>query len=705
MATLEKIRNRAGVLVAVVIGFALLAFILGDFLNSGKTLFSDSQFEIAEIAGKSISYQKYQKELNDIIEINKFSTGKSTLDEATTQKIQSQTWSQLEREYVLADEYANLNMDVSSQELWDMVQGENIHPIIQNLFTNPETGELNTMAVIRFLKTYDQDPTGQQKAYWLFVEDQMIQERMFTKYTTLISKGLYTTKAEAQNELNNINKKVDFDFVIQNINTIPDSLIEIKNGDLKKYYDNHQNEYKQEASRNIEYVTFDVVPSEADKKATEEWINNIKGDFANTENDKEFVNLNSDIQFNNINYKKDELPEQLKDVMFDADKGFMYGPYFENDAYLLAKLSEVNYVPDSVKARHILIQPTQQQNSNQVFAIADSIKNLLEKGADFASLSSQFSSDKAANEKGGDLGWFRANQMVYPFSDTCFSSKVGEYKLVATQYGLHIVQVTNKSKDEKKVKLAILGRKLEPSSETYQMTYAAASKFAGNNTTYEKFQKAIEEEGLTKKIATNIKESDQQLAGLESPRELIRSIYKTDNLNIITSQNNPIFELGDRFIIGFVNELKEEGIAPLEQVKAQVIVQVKKEKKAEYLAEKFKEALQENNALENLASKFNTEVFEATDISFRSYSVPNAGIEPKLVAVATSANTDQITGPVKGDNNVFVLKVNSTTVTENANVELQQAQSMMQFQNRASYEAYEALKETANIVDKRAKFY
>lgn len=705
MATLEKIRNRAGVLVAIVIGFALLAFILGDFLNSGKTLFSDSQFEIAEISGKSISYQKYQKELNDIIEINKFSSGKSALDEATVQRIQSQTWNQLLREYVLVDEYDGLGIDVSSQELWDMVQGENIHPIVQNLFTNPETGELNTMAVIRFLKSYDQDPTGQQKAYWLFVEDQMVQERMFTKYTNLISKGLYTTKAEAQNELNNINKKVDFEFVAQNINTVPDSLISIKNGDLKQYYDAHQNEYKQEASRNIEYITFDVVPSENDKKETEEWINNIKEDFANTDNDKEFVNLNSDISYNNANLKKEELPEQLKDIMFDANKGFMYGPYIDNDAYLLAKLSEINYVPDSVKARHILIQPTQQQSSSQIFAIADSIINLLENGSNFALLSAQFSTDKAANEKGGDLGWFRANQMVSPFSDTCFAAKVGEYKTVVTQYGLHIVQVTEKAKSEKKVKIAILGRKLEPSSETYQQTYAMASKFAGNNTTYEKFQKAIEEEGLTKKIATNIKESDQQLAGLENPRELIRAIYSTDQFNIITSQNNPIFELGDRFIIGFVNEIKEKGIATFEQVSAQLTVQVKKQKKAEYLVEKFNEALKGNNSLENLASEFNTEVFEASDISFRSYSVPNAGIEPKLVAVATSANPDQIAGPIKGDNNVFVLKVKSVSVDENANVQVQQAQTMMQFQNRANYEAFEALRETANVIDKRAKFY
>ncbi len=705
MATLEKIRNRAGVLVAVVIGLALLAFILGDFLNSGGALFSNSQFEIAEIAGKSIPYQKYQKELNDIIEINKFSSGQSTLDENTIQRIQMQTWNQIVREYVLEDEYDELGVDVSSQELWDMVQGENIHPIIQNLFTNPETGELNTMAVIRFLKSYDQDPTGQQKAYWLFVEEQMIQDKLFSKYSNLISKGLYSTKLEAQNELKNISKKVDFNFVIQNINTVPDSLINVKNSDIKEYYANHQNEYKQEATRSMEYVTFDVVPSEDDKAATENWIKDIQQDFASTENDKEFVNLNGDLSFNNYYLKKDELPEGLQDVMFDAKEGFMHGPYFENDAYYLAKLSEVKYVPDSVKARHILIQPTQNQNSEQIFALGDSIKNLLENGANFASLSNKFSTDKAANEKGGDLGWFRANQMVSPFSDTCFAAKVGEYKLVATQYGLHIVQVTNKARNEKKVKIAILGRKLEPSSETYQQTYAQASKFAGNNHTYEEFLKAIEEEGLAKKIASNIKEADQQLAGLESPRELIRSVYSTEKNEIITSQNNPIFELGDRFVIGFVTDIKEEGIAPIEQISAQLAVQVKKQKKAEYLANKFNEAMQNNQDLEALAANLNTEVLEATDITFRSYSVPGAGIEPKLVATATSMNQDELSAPIQGENNVFVVKVTSVTTEENSNADLQQMQTMTQYQNRANYEAFEALKETANIVDKRSKFY
>ncbi|MBU8891295.1 MAG: SurA N-terminal domain-containing protein [Bacteroidales bacterium] len=705
MATLEKIRNRAGVLVAVVIGVALLAFILGDFFNSGGALFSNSQFEIAEISGKSIPYQKYQKELNDIMEITKFSSGESTLDETATERIRQQTWTQMVREYVLEDEYDELGVNISSQELWDMVQGENIHPIIRNLFTNPETGELNSLAVIQFLKSYDQDPTGQRKAYWLFIEDQMVQERMFTKYLNLVSKGLYSTKAEAKSELSYMNKKVDFEFVFQDLHAIPDSIVEISTNELKEYYNYHQSDYKQMASRAIEYITFDVVASEEDKKVTEEWINNVEADFANTQNDIEFAHLNSDLPVDNAFYKQDELPENLRDIMFNEKEGFIYGPYFENETYYLAKLSEINYLPDSVKAKHILIQPTRNESSEQVYALADSLVSLLKSGTSFATLSEKFSTDNAANEKGGDLGWFRANQMVSPFSDTCFSAKTGEYKLVATQFGLHIVQVTDKAKNEKKVKLAILGRKLQPGSETYQKTYAKASKFAGNNQTYDEFIKAIEVENLTKKVATNIKESDQQFAGLEYPRELIRSIYNTDNKQIITSQNNPIFELGNRFVIGFVTEVKEDGFAPFEQVEPQVLVQVKKQKKADLLADKFNEILKDNPDLDNLAGKLNTEIYEATDINFRSYSVPNAGIEPKVIAVVTAMEQGQISGPVKGNNGVFVLKVIAVSVDESVNNEIQQMQMMTQFQNRANYEAFEALKENAVIIDKRAKFY
>jgi peptidyl-prolyl cis-trans isomerase D len=536
MATLEKIRNRAGVLVAVIIGIALLAFILGDFLNSGKTLFSSSEFEIAEISGKSVPYQKYQKEIDEIVEINKFTTGQSALDEETIMRIREQTWQQMVREYILEDEFDRLGVNVTSQELWDMIMGENIHPIIQQLFANPETGQVNTINLLRFLKSYDQDPTGQQKTYWLFIENQLEQERLFNKYSTLIKKGLYATNQEAMAEMKRNGRKVDFDFVLQPYNTVSDSLVKVTSSELKEYYEKHKNDYKQTASRNIEYISFDITPSEADKKDAENWISNISYDFSITENDKEFVNANSDVAFDNSYYKKDELPENVKEL-FDSKVGTTVGPYFDNDVFKISKLSEVKNIPDSVKARHILIQPAQEDTDyRKLYTLADSLKKLLEKGANFADLAKTYSTDRAANEKGGDLGWFKANEMVSPFSDTCFISKVGQIKLVATNYGLHIVEVTNRSSEVKKVKLATIGRKLEPSSETVQQTYALASQFAGSYNTYDKFTKAIDEQKITKRVAS-LQEADQQIAGLENPREFIRSVFETELKDIVKSRN------------------------------------------------------------------------------------------------------------------------------------------------------------------------
>ena len=705
MATLEKIRNRAGVLVAVVIFIALLAFILGDLLNSGRTLFSSSQFEIAEISGKSVPYQTYQGEIERITEINKLLSGQSAIDEATMLRIRENTWQQMVRNYILEDEYDKLGVNVSSEELWDMIMGVNTHPIIQQFFADPETGQVNAANLLGFLKSYDQDPTGQRKTIWMFIEDQLEQDRLFSKYSTLITKGVYANSREALAEMKRSSRMVDFNFIVSPYNAVADSLVSVSSSEVSEYYDLHKSNYKQTPSRSIEYVSFEIAPSEYDRKAAEEWITNITEDFRNTESDQEFISLNSDITFDNTFYKKDELPENLQDL-FNEKEGTLYGPYFNEDFFKLAKVSEVKNVPDSVKARHILLQPSQKYaNADQLMALADSLKNLLKRGANFATLAKEFSTDKAANEKGGDLGWFRANMMVSPFSDTCFSSKTNEIKLVSTNYGLHLVEVTAKSPEIKKVKLAILGRKLEPSSETVQQTYSLASNFAGNNNTYDKFVKAIENQKLTKKVANNIQEADQQVAGLEASREFVRSIYQAENQEIIKTGDQAIFELGNRFVIGFVTEIREEGFASLNDVKSQIMLQVRKDKKAEILSKSIKEKMQAGSSLNSIANILNLPIAEATNINFRTYSVPNAGIEPKVVAVASQLDMNRVSEPIKGNLGVFVLEVKNVVDQTGTDPMFQKNLIISQLQSRSNYEAYEALREAASIVDKRSKFY
>jgi len=700
MATLEKIRNRAGVLVAVVIGLALLAFILGDMLNSGSVFFSSKKMEVASIDGNSVSIQDFQREIEELTEITKYSSQRSALDEQTIMRIREQTWQQMVRKYLLEDEYAELGIQVSGDEVWDMVQGENIHPIIQQLFTNPETGQLNTMAVIRFLKSYENDPTGQSKRYWLFLEDQMVNERKFTKYTNLIKKGLYATTLEAKRELTNNAKVVDFEFVTQNFATLADTTISVSDSEINAYYSENEDRFQQSASRDIEYVSFEVTPSDNDKKETQKWIEDIRQEFNQVTAAEEFININSDIPFDKTYYAPDEVESNLTAFVKEAKEGDVFGPYFEEGVYKLAKIADVAYLPDSVKARHILLQPKRNQNPREVVALADSLKKQLEKGADFAAMAKEYSADKASGKDGGNLGWFRYNEMVSPFGDSTFFARTGDFKLVNTNYGIHIVQVQQKSAAKQKFQLAVLGRELTPSSQTYQQTFNDASSFASNSLTYEEFNKNLTTATVSKRIARNIQEDAQDIQGLGEARSLIRSIYETEEGDLIKEDRNAIFEIGDRFVIAYVTKVREEGTAPLDQVKSQILVQLRKEKKGEQIAKQM-----QGSDLNAIAQATGRQIQQANGVTFRSFSVPGLGTEPKVIGAVTALDENQMTNAIVGNNGVTVATIVGVNQQSNSDEAAQKQRLQFQFENRANFEAFGALRESAEIEDNRAKFF
>ena len=702
MATLEKLRNRAGVLVAVVIGLALVAFILGDLLSSGGSLFNRSQLEIAEIAGTSVSYQQYQAKVDELVEINKMFSGENSVDQQTSERIREQVWQEFVRDLVLVDEYEKLGIAIHPKELFDMVQGKNIHPIIRQLFANPQTGEVDPAHVIQFLKNIEFDQTGRQRAYWMFVEKEISVERLFTKYNNLIRKGMYVTKLQAESALADRNTKVDFSFVNVAYSSIPDSTVKVTKGDLEKYYDEHINDYEQKASRDVAYVVFPIVASESDIKMAEEWINKIAPEFAQATDAKQFVNLNSDSPFDAKNYKKGELSQNIDTWAFDAKVGDTFGPYFEDNSYKIAKVAEINFIPDSVKARHILIgvMGQTQEAYNKAKSTADSLENLIRKGASFASLAKDFSNDPGSAEKGGDLGWFAEGVMVKPFNDACFNGKKGDITVVESQFGFHIIQILDKGKETKKVQVAILDRKVIPSTQTYQHIYSQASQFAGLNTTTEMFDKAAEEQKLTKRIANNLLEGDSRIAGLENPRELVRWAFKAE-LNNVSS----VFELGDNFVVATLTDVREEGYAPLEKVKNDVMVMAIREKKAEMLSAKMTDALKSATTIEQLGEQLSAEVNQANGISFTSFSIPNYGPEPVVIASAVSAPETKLTGPIKGNSGVYAIVVSAKNVQDGTDVEAEKQRLTNSYQSRAFYEAYEALKKSSDIKDMRSKFF
>jgi peptidyl-prolyl cis-trans isomerase D len=357
MATLQKIRTQGGLLVAIVIGLALVAFILGDLFQSGSSMFTGGRTEVGSIKGETIQYPDYQRKVEELAEIYRSNTGQSQLDEETWVQVREQTWETMVREKVMGDVYDNLGLTISQDEMFDMLQGNNIHPIVQQIFTNPNTGEFERSAVVNFIRNLEFGVSPEQRNYWLYLERQILNERLQAKYNNLISKALYVTNDEAQYSLEGRNRNVSFEYIALNYNLVADTAVKATDKELRDYYAANKDEFKEEKSRQIEYITFEVVPSSSDFSSSEKWINEIREDFSVATDNVQFVTSNSDTGFDGTWYKQDNVPANLAGWIFEENAAVndVFGPYFENNSYKLAKLHASEMMPDSVEARHILL--------------------------------------------------------------------------------------------------------------------------------------------------------------------------------------------------------------------------------------------------------------------------------------------------------------------------------------------------------------
>ncbi|HLP72915.1 MAG TPA: peptidylprolyl isomerase [Bacteroidales bacterium] len=703
MSVLQFLRERAGILVAGLIGFSLLIFVVSDFFGRGRNQGRKMRkyYEIGQISGEPVSYQDFETRLQNLINIYKMS-GRQSIDEATSENLREQVWQQMVREKILDSQYENLGIGVSTEEVDEMVLGNSPHPIVQQLFTDPQTGIFNKSFLVNFLKQTEVDASA--KNYWLFFEDEIVNDRMNSKYNTLVSKGLYVTSKQAEFERQLNANSADFSYVMKNFASIADSSLNISKADLEPYYEKHKESYKRTAARDIEYVTFEVVPSEDDMKQAQEWISKTKAEFAAAKDPVEFINLTADTRHVGFYVPLSNVPENLRDFVKLENRDSIFGPYMEDGSYKLARLIDVQNRPDSVHARHILLSPSQTRTMEQARHQADSLVKLIKSGTSFETLAMANSDDEGSKQLGGDLGWFPEGRMVGPFNDACFTTEKGQITISETTFGIHIIQVLDRSKPVRKYNVGIIDRKIIPGSATNQRVYADASQFAGTNDTYDKFNKAVAEKGLNKRIATDVAPQQKTLPGLDNPRYLIMSLFNAKPGDIVLDNNQQaVFEIDNKYVVAYCTRAQEEGIAPLKDVENDVRYAVIKEKKSDIIAEEFRS--KSGKSLDEISREMNLPVQEATGINFRSYSVQGAGTEPALIAAASAAPQGQTAGPVEGVNGVFMLNVNNITQTtqEDAKVMLDRLRST--FTMRGSYEAYEALRRDAKIVDKRYKFY
>ncbi len=731
MSVLESLRKRSGLLVGIV-GLALLAFVLTGVFQSGNSMFGGQDNKVGEIAGKSIDYKEFKTKVDEAVENQKRSANKASLDPQEVDNIVQQVWNQKINELVLENEYKRLGIAVSDEELYDLMVDHPHSALLRNLsdpqtgkvapmFADPKTGAVSPAKIREFTKNM----TDEQEQQWAQLEKYIRQVRIAEKYNSLIKSGLYVTTAVAKYNYIAKNSTISVKYAMKNYNSIVDSTLKPTEAELNDYYKAHQNEFKQEASRTMEYVAFNIVPSDEDIKETKKEMGEIAADFKarKPEEDSIFViSQSASREFDMTFHTKGTLSPEIDSIMFKSDVGTVVGPYEEGGVLKIAKLEAVKNAADSAKVRHILIayansgaSPDIKRSQEEAKKIADSLLVILKKSHDkFPEFVEKNSDDngkkmppnKKEGEyfpgKGGDYGWMNANSgFVEPFKNAGLDGKKGDLKLVESQFGYHIIEVLDVKGSQKKVQVAIIDKKIEPSSRTLQSIFVHASEFAGKNTSEELFQKAVaEDKTLSKRIADNVKENDRTIPGVESPRSLIKWLYENKKGTV----SEPM-EFGNKFIVAVVTDIKEKGIATMEQVKDDLTARVVKYKKGVQLAKEFETALAGNTSIDVVANKLNTPVQQADNVNFANNALPGLSDEPSLIGNICAQKPQTLGKAIVGNEGVFIAYVVSKTdAPAQKDYSAEQKTELGQIESRVDYEVYEALKDNANIKEHFIKF-
>ncbi len=699
MGIMGFLRNRAGVIIVIAIGVAIVAFLLGDAIQSGQGFIADSQSEVGEVGKESISY----KEFNEKVEQNsqQFKQQMGSLNAQMTAYVVENTWNQVVSGIILKKETDKLGITVGESELFDLLF-DNPSQQVQQIFTNQQTGQFDRAAALGSRKSADTDPSGQLKSQWVALEESVHQQRVNEKYINLVKNGIYVNSLDAKDDYTNKNKLVNFEYVYKDYASVPDAEVKITDADYKEYYEQNKYKFKNATeTRSFEYVTFNAAPSKQDTLDAKVKIDKIAEGLRASTNDSLFVAINADTKAPITYQKKGQLDPALDSVMFSAEKGFVYGPYFSNGTYKVAKLIDSRVSPDSVKARHILINPATEGGMDKAMAKADSLKKLILGGADFGKLAAEYGTD-GSKDKAGDLGTFSRGAMIPAFEDAVFNGSVGQTLIVPTQFGVHVINIQSQIGSARVVKVAMVDKSLIPSSTTEQAAYQKAQSFLSNVSNLKSFEETAQKQGLNKMVGADVTPLQSSLPGLDDARSLVRWVYKAEKGDI----GNEIFDVDDKYVVAVLTAIKPEGTLALEDVKTQIEPDVKRAVQAKVLKASFEKAISGASSLAQVAQKTGTQVTPVENVVFANPVIPGVAQENKVIGSIFGSQPNKVSKVIEGDRGVYVYTVKSFTspapLTNTLKIKGQMEQAISQ---QVDASVFDVLRKKANVKDFRAKFY
>ncbi|SHG47563.1 peptidylprolyl isomerase [Flagellimonas flava] len=706
MAILENIRKRTTVLI-LIIGMALFAFVISGVFTSNDFGGAKVGSAVAEINGESISIEDFRKEVE--------SASRRFGPSFSSTQLVNQVYDQEVRKAILQQQFDDLGIDVESDQIIEFVKTSGYAQIPD---FQDENGIFNAEVFKSAIADWKVNDPLRYDA-WLQDEERIIQSAKERIYFNLIKGGVGATLSEGEFDYKLANEKVDIQYVRVPYTSVPDSTIQVTKSDIQAYVNSHQDEYKQEKARDIRFVYFEEKASADDEKAVEDAISTLLDDsveyvqernttdtipgFINTQDMAAFLDRNSDTKFDTIYKAKNDLPTLVADSLINLQVGETYGPYREGDFLRVSKMMN-RKANGTVKASHILFtwqgaeraNPSITRTKEEAEAKAKEILAEAKKdGAVFTTLARD-NSDGPSAPRGGDLGYFQEGVMADAFNDFCFNNEVGAIDLVETQFGYHVIKIDDK---QDIVQIATLSREIEASEETINTLFTDATKFemASIDAEPDSFGDIAKESNYQVRPVNKIKEMDEVLPGLNAQRGIVQWAFNDDT----EVGNIKRFNINNGYAVVQLVKKYNEGLMAPEDASANALPKIRKELKAEQII-----AANQNKTMDALAKDNNVALSNASALTMKSPTLPGAGREPLVVGTAFALPQDGTSSLIQGETGVFMVKVTKKEEAPNVDNFSTYANTLRtNASNRVNGDIYTALKEGAEIEDKRATFY
>ena len=660
MAVLETIRVKFGIVITVLIAVALLSFIIDPTTLQSVSSSMSSKYDVGKIDGKSVSYTDFQAEVDRFTTINEITTGSSVQNEEQQIAVRNAAWQALVDQYLVLKNAKKAGFNVGKEEMVAILSGEIDSPVFtQNPTFYDENGVFSKERVLEFKSYVDTDETGRLKMFWDYLQNTAMTQEYYEKYMSLFTQSNIVNPLMLAEQIAENNNTFNVEFVMLPYGYAKDSTIVVSDKEIRDYYNAHKKFYKQQASRDIEYVVFEVVPSADDVAAANKALIDVYDEFASTDNMKSFLLANSDRQYDAHWYKEGELNSVAKvvnDYAFGKDKGVSEVLSNDNTFYAVRVMEEA-VVPEEIQVK---FAPANSEN-------VDSLLNAAEPQ------------------------WIPQTPGYEDVMTAKKGSKVTVNGLVFRV--LDIKDAVARKRVAIREKNAVAGK--ETVNEYYSKANTFATKTAGK---YENFKKTAEEEGVYAHPVNKMLESADRLGSVEDTKEVTRWAFeakKGQASNIITVNNN-------YFIIAALKGIHEEGYTPVEEVASQISNRLYNEKRAEKKAAEVAEKIAGLEDMAAIAEALGTTVSTKEGVAFSSLT--SQGLDPKFIGAASVAEDGKICGPVAGNIGVYVYKVTGRETgaffTED-DAKARDAQ-MTQYSTQM---LVPTMMEDADVKDNRARFF